>query len=188
MSNKHATLSWAERFALIDQYKPEDTQVCSVFSISNDELSMARTLRDAGRFGSQPAFDAAKYDNPFTASTTMDTTPKTKAKSSSATIHSKPIVSADGSAPQTATKRVKIPQKRGRKGDKIQSALLAVPKQPISVDDFRRQYNVSTAVLRQSRRFISKMDVSVRKQIGTVKVRQDKDTKVLMIWREMESN
>lgn len=189
MSNKHATLSWAERFALIDLYQPTDSQVCSVFGVSNDELSMARTLRETGRFGATPAMDAKKYDNPFTVSAATTTIRKGKAKSAPATTHTKPTtVDGTGTPPQTATKRTstKVPQKRGRKGDKIQQALLAVPEQPISVDDFRKQYNVSTAVLRQSRRFISKMDATVRKQIGTVKVRQDKDTKVLMIWRETE--
>lgn len=181
MSSKHSVLSWADRFALIDHFQPTDVQVCNVFGLSNDELETARELRQAGTFGVANMFDANKYGNPFTASASTGSTDRpTKAKP--ATIHTKPA--GDDVKPETATKRAKVPQKRGRKGDKIQLALMAVPTTPVSVDDFRKQHGISLAVLRQSKRFISKMEKPVQEQIGEVKVRQDKDTKVLMIWRE----
>lgn len=192
--SKHSTLTWPDRFALINEYKPSDDVICSTFNLSDDELSMARTLHAAGSFGGpNTLFDAVKYGDPFTASAASASAPQTsrpsgvKKAKSGATVHARPTVSADG-LPQTATKSIKLPQKRGRKGDKIQTALLAVPETPIAVDDFRKQHPVSLAVLRQSRRFISKMDVATRTKIGVVNVRQDKDTKVLMIWRETPSS
>jgi len=182
--SKHTTLSWAQRFALIEKYSPTDEQICNVFGLSNDELSTARSLHTAGRFGSDTQFDAASYVNPFNATASASAAPaQKKARNSKATVHTKPATT-DGT-PETATRRSKVPQKRGRKGDKIQRALLAVPTTPISVDQFCQDHSVSIAVLRQSRRFIKKMDKVVRDQIGEVKVRQDKTSKQLMIWREV---
>jgi len=194
MANKLTQLSWPERFALIDQYKPANDIVCSTFGLTNDELSTARNLLAAGTFSTSKTFDTVRYGNPFVATITQ---PSSKAKAiakkqkaiatvptpivtkGGATVHTKP-----DAQPETATKKTKILQKRGRKGDKIQKALLAVPTSPTPVDSFMKQYNVSLAVLRQSKRFLSKMDPTVVKTIGTVKVRQDKNTKALMIWRE----
>jgi viroplasmin and RNaseH domain-containing protein len=102
-------------------------------------------------------------------------TTHTTAVDSTATTHAKP---------ETATKKVKEPQKRGRKGDKITVALTAIPLVPVSVDSFINQYGVSLAVLRQSKRFIAKLDTATQASIGQVNVRQDKTTKQLMIWRE----
>ncbi len=189
MSNKHATLSWAERMALMDTYSPSDEQVCNLFGLKTEELDMARNLRTQGVPLMQPSatFDVIRYGNPFQASSLVESV--TKKGKSKATIHTKPatlMATNEALLPaETKTKKAKIALKRGRKGDKIQQALLAVPETPISVDDFRKQHGISLAVLRQSKRFVSKMEMSVQKQIGTVKVRQDKDTKVLMIWREL---
>lgn len=181
--SKHSVLNWAERFALVDSYSPTDAEICNTFGVDADELATARELRQAGTFGAAKTFDAANYGNPFVASTVQAAEPaKAKSTKAKATVHTKIV---DGTQPpETATKRVKVPQKRGRKGDKIQQALLAVPTTPISVDDFRKQYGISLAVLRQSKRFVSKMEKPIQEKIGEVKVRQDKDTRVLMIWRE----
>jgi hypothetical protein len=54
----------------------------------------------------------------------------------------------------------------------------------MSINAFMQQHGVSLAVLRQSKRFLAKLDPSVATKIGTIKVRQDKATKELMIWRE----
>lgn len=179
--SKFSSLNWAERFALADAYSPTDAEICNTFGVDADELATARELRQTGHFGVAKSFDTAGFGNPFVASTVAASEPvKTKVKAT-ATVHTKVV---DGSQPpETATKRVKVPQKRGRKGDKIQQALLAVPANPVSVDDFRKQHSVSLAVLRQSKRFISKMDKPIQDQIGEVMVRQDKNTRVLMIWR-----
>jgi hypothetical protein len=88
--------------------------------------------------------------------------------------------------PETATKKVvvKVNQKRGRKGNKITSAFLAVTNEPIAVDRFVMQHGVSLAVLRQSKRFIEQMSEEDVAKVGKIVVKQNKETKTLMIWRE----
>ena len=184
-------LSWNDRFALIDYFLPSDPQICVAFGLTQDELDTARDLRAAGTFKNTPNFDAIKYDGIFNVKVpevvvapqptiTTPTRPKTTVATqirpqSQATVHAKP---------ESATRRVKEPQKRGRKGDKIAKALLAVPTSPVSVDAFIAEHGVSLAVLRQSKRFIEGMDATTAQSIGRVNVRQDKTTRQLMIWRE----
>jgi uncharacterized metal-binding protein len=174
-------MSWSDRFALIEALKPNDAQVCASFGLTQDELTTARSLRDAGTFKPTPNFDVTKYANVFTtdgAASVATSTPSVGARASKA-----------GSAttfvkPESASKAAKVPQKRGRKGDKIASALAAVPTAQVSINTFMQQHGVSLAVLRQSKRFLAKLDPAVATKIGTIKVRQDKATKELMIWRE----
>lgn len=174
-------MSWADRFAMIDHYKPTDAQICVAFGLSQDELDTARTLRQAGSFRASPNLDVAKYANVFTGDTVQVATAVNtstsfgKTKPGSATTHT---------MPETASKRIRPPQKRGRKGDKISRALMAVPTTQTPVETFMAEHDVSLAVLRQSKRFIEKLDADVQATIGQINVRQDKATKTLMIWRE----
>lgn len=172
-------MSWGDRFALIDHYKPEDTAVCAAFGLSQDELDIARTLRSSGTISSsQSTLDVAKYSQVFsTPAATLTTQPAvaTTTKKGNATTHTRP---------ETASKKVKEPQKRGRKGDKIARALAAVPTTQVPVETFMTQHGVSLAVLRQSKRFIEKLDAATQATIGKINVRQDKASKQLMIWRE----
>lgn len=194
---KNVILSWPDRFALIEAYNPTDTQVCEVFNIDQSELDTARAMLQNGTFAGKSNIDTSKFvdlfkSTPVSVPTTVSVKPTTSdkikkavatkvpTKKGTATTHKK---STDGK-PQTATKKVKVPQKRGRKGDKIARALQAVPTSPVSVEMFMKTHGISLAVLRQSKRFISKMDQSVADNIGVVFVRQDKSTKQLMIWRE----
>jgi hypothetical protein len=177
MSSKHM-MSWSDRFALIDALKPSEAQTCAAFGLTADELQTARQLRDAGTFKPTPNFDVTKYADIFTASgsATASSSPvATKGKTGTAATFTKP---------ETASKKAKVPQKRGRKGDKIATALAAVPTSQTPIDTFMTQHGVSLAVLRQSKRFLAKIDPAVAAKIGTIKVRQDKATKQLMIWRE----
>lgn len=184
------TLSWNDRFALIDYFLPSDAQICVAFGLTQDELDTARDLRSAGTFKNTPNIDCHQYDGIFNvkvpevivppAPPAPMVRPKTPIVPSvrpqmTATVHAKP---------ETATRRVKEPQKRGRKGDKITKALQAVPTTPMSVDAFIAEHGVSLAVLRQSKRFIEGMDAATARTIGRVNVRQDKTTRQLMIWRE----
>jgi hypothetical protein len=182
-------MSWNDRFALIDHYKPTDEAICVAFGVDKNELDTARGLRSTGSFAANPQLDVSKYGSVFASGSVIDgasspakginqsTTTKAVAtsKKGSATTHVKP---------ETATKKAKVPQKRGRKGDKIHRALQAVSSTPVAVETFIKQYGVSLAVLRQSKRFLEKMDPSAAKKIGKVNVRQDKTSKQLMIWRE----
>jgi hypothetical protein len=170
VSKQAPHLSWNDRFALIDHFKPTDEQICTAFHLSADELSVARQLRDQGTFIASQNFDVQKYQNLFT--------PSASQTKSTATIHTKP---------ETATKKsvIKVPQKRGRKGNKIQAAFLAIPTTPMSVESFIKDHNVSVAVLRQSKRFIQSMEPTIQQQIGKINVRLDKESKKLMIWKEV---
>lgn len=166
-------ISWSDRFALMDHFKPSDEQACAAFGLTKDELDTARSMAAAGTFRATKNLDIARYAHVFTTdgSSPVATVPPTPGPTSVA-------------KPESATKRVKVPQKRGRKGDKIAIALQAVPLTSVPVDQFIAQYGVSLAVLRQSKRFMTKLDPAVAAKIGKVNVRQDKATKQLVIWRE----
>lgn len=80
---------------------------------------------------------------------------------------------------QPKAKKVKEVKKRGRRGDKTANAFAAVPYEPTPVETFRQQHGLSLHVLRQQKRFDKQADV-----LGKVRVEVDKETKVMMIWRE----
>ncbi len=78
----------------------------------------------------------------------------------------------------TATKACKVPKKRGRKGDKIVKAFAEIPVNPVNFVDYAEAHQVSPNVLRQIKRHDKFSDT------GKVFVRKNKQTKVMMIWRE----
>lgn len=161
--SKSKTLTWNDRFALIDHFKPSDDQACTAFGVTDKELSAARGMLAAGALTPTQNIDAKSYSKLFnTGSTTI----------------SKPSTTSTSVKPATATKSIKVPKKRGRKGDKIITAFKAIPSAPTSVDTFAKDNNVSVAVLRQSKRF-DKSGVS-----GQVRVKKDKGSNTLMIWRD----
>jgi hypothetical protein len=174
--NKQLKLNWNDRFAVIDHFTPTDEQIRTVFGLNQDELDTARTLRSNGTFAANTSLDVNKYSKFFKNTSTPSQTVHASVSStkSTATVHAKP---------ETATKKVKVPQKRGRKGNRIEMALRSVTETPVLVDTFMKQHNVSLAVLRQSKRFIQTLDPVVASQIGTIDVRQDKTTKQLMVSR-----
>jgi hypothetical protein len=133
-------------------------------------------LRLSGTFAANASLDVKKYGKFFKNTSTPSQTVHASVSStkSTATVHTNP---------ETATKKVKVPQKRGRKGNRIEMALRSVTETPVLVDTFMKQHNVSLAVLRQSKRFIQTLDPVVASQIGTIDVRQDKTTKQLMVSR-----
>lgn len=184
------TFSWNDRFALIDYFLPSDPQICVAFGLTQDELDTARDLRTAGTFKSTPNFDAVQFDGIFNVKVPEVVAPAVVATPIKTTVAPTSFVrpqstsTATYTKPESATKRIKEPQKRGRKGDKITRALQSVPTSPVPVDAFILEHGVSLAVLRQSKRFIEGMDAATARTIGRVNVRQDKATRTLMIWRE----
>lgn len=168
-------LTWPERFALIDHYKPSDAQICTSFKINPSDLHMARQLRTVGTLSASNTFDAPAHGNPFTAPVTETVT---STKRSTSPVSSK--TTSDVSAPprETASKKVVAPKKRGRKGTKISAAFSAIPATPVDLTQFASQYNVSIPVLRQSKRF------DTAPELGTVRVKVNKDNGNLEIWRE----
>lgn len=162
------TLSWGEKVALINHYKPSDDAICHVFGISQQDLETVRALHSSGTIAASKTLDVGKYSQVFAG-------PSVSAPS--VTVHTKSVDDL-GNKPSTASKKSKTPGKRGRKGDKIAKAFESIPSTPVPVDDFMKEHSVSLAVLRQHKRFD-------KTGLGTVNVRQDKTTKVLMIWRDI---
>ena len=137
---------------------------CDTFGITADELSTARDLLTAGTFKVSTTLNPTVYAAHFTS----------PALSTGAEIFTKP---------ETATKKVSAPKKRGRQGNSIYQALLAVPYTPIELETFAKQQSVSIPVLVQHKRFAKIHGEQFIKQIGTISVLKDKTTKKRMIWK-----
>jgi len=171
-------MSWGDRFAVIDHYRPTDEKICQVFGLDAGELEMARMMLKTGTFKVNKSLDVSKYSSLFSDNSEVQVitavTPGAISKKGSATTHT---------MPESASKRVRPPQKRGRKGDKISRALQSVTTTKVPVEEFCKQHDVSLAVLRQSKRFIEKLPPDVQATIGKINVRQD-GSKVLMIWKD----
>ena len=90
------------------------------------------------------------------------------------------ILNPKAEKPATATKPIKSPKQRGRKGNNVATAFCAIPPTAVSLEAFSLQYNVSMHVLRQAKRF----DTSGT--TGKVRCKKDKETGTLMIWREAD--
>lgn len=163
-----SSLTWNDRLALIQKYSPSDDVICSAFGVTADELRTARDMERAGTFVATTDLDLDAYADLFGGI-------KGEKSGGSESI-TKP---ESKQPPATATKKTSTPKKRGRKGDKIIKAFEAIPASATPAESFASNHGVSLAVLRQSKRFD-------RTGTGTVRVKKDKSTKQLMIWREAE--
>lgn len=172
MSNKSTSLSWNDRLALINAYKPSDAVICSALSITQDELHTARGMEANGHFVATKDLDVSAYSDLFKEDSIS--VPKTSIDGTDSIS-----VPTSSQPPATATKTVTLPKKRGRKGDNILKAFSAIPETPTGALPFATQHSVSLAVLRQALRF-DKTD------LGKVRVKKDKISKELMIWREVK--
>lgn len=165
---KASNLSWPDRLALVNAHTPTDTKACEVLGVSNDELRTARELEKAGSIIASTDLDTDTYASLFEDSIKN---PRTKPSQQSITRGD-----AGSQRPLSATKVVREPKKRGRKGDNIAKAFAAIPTTPTNVETFAAAHGVSVAVLRQSKRF----DTT---GTGTVTVKKDKDSGELRICR-----
>jgi hypothetical protein len=88
-------------------------------------------------------------------------------------------VLADGTIASSSTTTAKTTSpsanKRGRTGNKIVTALNAIPTTPVPIEAFLAEHKVSKTVLRQSKRFLP---VPIK-----ISIRADKATGVEMISR-----
>lgn len=176
---KGKTLSWNDRLTILSHYKPTDADAIRVLGVSQSELDVARTQLKAGVFSLSPDLDVDSYEHLFASTTqTSDSDSVTSTKSTIRRTGSTSTTKT--TAPETATKAVREAKKRGRKGDKILKAFSSIPASPVAAEEFAKSHGVSIAVLRQSKRF------DTTKTVGTVRVKKDKGTKTLMIWREVE--
>lgn len=165
--NKSKSLSWNDRFALIDHFQPTDQMICETFGITYDELDTARSLRSTGTFTPSVNLDVESYKGLFKpSSTNIEPSVPTPRKDVNVTTNEKPL---------TASKKNNPPKKRGRKGNKIQKAFEAVTETPVPAEDFAKEHNVSLSVLRQNKRF---------DKTGLAPIRVKKIEGKLMIWRD----
>lgn len=182
------TFTWGQRLALINTYKPNDGVACTALGVSQDELDTARGLMEAGTIsldesvvtsnadifkGVKASAATTRVEKPAVTKTTGKATGSKESKTTTTTTVKKPAASATAPSAQ--------PKKRGRKGSKIQNAFAAIPSEPTDANAFAARHNVSLAVLRQSKRFD-------KTGTGVVRVRKDKDTNALMVWREDEAS
>jgi len=173
-------LSWNDYVAIMNHYKPSVEQAAAAFGKTVAEVETAVSLEATGTFVASKTLDVEVYADIFNDDGSI-------VKPTNSTPSSTSITKPEAAAPvkieakaETASKAKKVPQKRGRKGNKIATAFAAIPSTPVAVVDFAKEHNVSVPVLRQSRRFDSS------DAVGKVMVRKDKVTGVLNIWRESE--
>ncbi len=174
---KGKTFTWNDRLTLINHYKPTDEQACQALNVTQTELDVARNQLRAGVFSLSSNLDVESYSDLFASADTSSPTTST-VTTTKAPTRTKATVTSTKAAPETATAKVKVKAKRGRKGDKILQAFASIPTSPTPAEDFAKTHGVSIAVLRQSKRF------DKTEEVGTVKVKKDKTSKTLMIWRE----
>ena len=157
MATTSKSLSWNDRIAIIEALKPTDTEIINNMGVTQDELDTARELRNSGVVIPTPDLDMSAYATIFGGPASI-VKPSTKTPAASTTT--KPA--------QTANKSIKLPKKRGRKGNNISIAFNAIPATPVSADQFASDNGVSLAVLRQSKRFDS------APELGNVRVKKNK--------------
>lgn len=164
MASSIKTLTWNDRLALLDHFQPSDEDACRILGVTSAELATARNL-EGTMFRMTQNIDHSAYEGAFN---------RTLNKSQP-TVHS--IVDAS-QPPATASKPTRAPKKRGRQGTKIATAFTSIPYEPVPVEQFAQTHGVSANALRQSSRFDRSPD------LGRVRVKKDKETQTLMIWRD----
>lgn len=144
-TNTVSTLTWGQRFAIINAFTPSDSDACKALGVTEQELSTARTLITKGVFQVDTTLNVEPYGVLF------GRVSQTKPKIS---------VQAGGA-------------KRGRKGSKIEFAFVAIPQNPVPAEKFVEDHGISMPVLRQFKRFDKSGlpgQVNVRKQDGVLMV------------------
>lgn len=156
--------SWNQRFALIDRFQPNDTQIMSVFAVTEAELKTARAMRVLGTFAADNQYNVEQHGNIFTSS---------KVKTAGKTII----------APrETSTKPIKTVTKgkRGYNGTKIITAFRHVTEEPQILEEFAKKHNVSPHNFVQAKRFTP---AALVPEIGVILVRKDKATQQRVVFR-----
>lgn len=175
MSHTDIPTSWRDRLAVINEFQLSNASATTLFNTTDTELETARSLVSKGLL-TVPALSVESkqtWQSAIASVSSIAPVPTSKVIVSARTAV-EPVVIV--SAP-----KIKRPQptpggKRGRIGNKIITALNAIPSTPQSIDAFVTTYGISKTVLRQSKRFLdSPIKVSIKK---------DKVTGVEMICRK----
>lgn len=170
-------LSWSDRFSIIavaTKALPSitDVDICKVFHVDADELTIARECLRDGVFKVNPAIDAEFYVPFFRGETPTFPTPDPRMR----TLPEMVSKAIDPAERQLFANKPR--QRAGKRGNNIQRAFAAVPLEPTPAEEFATKHRVSMAVLRQYSRFD-------KEGKGRVNVRKDKDTGTIMIWRDL---
>lgn len=135
-----STLSWADRLTLIDSFSLNDSEACSAFCVTKQELMAAKDLTARGVFSPNDKLNTTIYSEFFTKLRAGELDPSQKTF--------KP---------------------KGTKPSKITQAFEAITDLPQKVETLVAEYGVSLAVLRQSKRFDrnGKGQIHIRKDKDT---------------------
>lgn len=166
-----AHLSWADRFGILENLTipVTDEDICRVFQVNTQELTVARELRSDGVLRTNPRINHAFYELFF-----KGETPEFPAATQRVRVLPTP---PDMEERRLYASQNKVERPKGRKSNNIDMAFRAIPTVATDVEAFANKNRVSIAVLRQHKRF--------DKYPGTVFVRKNKQTGVTEIWREM---
>lgn len=165
---------WPQTLCLIEHFQLSDELSHKLLGTTAEGLAEARLLQQSGAFADPVGFNPAKHHSEVFGTIRKHIKTDAKAATKSEVRSPTKRVATKGSVP--------TPRPTGSNG-KIATAFKLVPEDPVLASEFCIANDISLAVLRQSRRFISSMDEDVQEQIGTIFVRQDKVTKELMVWR-----
>lgn len=161
--------NWRDKLSVINEFKLSNAAAVQVFNTTETEIQTARGLVEKGlmtipalhadeRAKWEPIVATARTASPVAASQTVITIAPTTVKA--ATPRKTPVPGA----------------KRGRTGNKIITALNAIPTTPQPIEAFIAAHGISKTVLRQSKRFL---DSSIK-----VSIKKDKATGIEMICRK----
>lgn len=119
-----STLSWADKLVLVQHYNLSETEACTAFGVSKQELVAAKNLQAKGVFSTNDALNTSIYSDYFVK------------------LRSGELDNSD-----------KTFKPKGSRPSKISQAFEAITATPQRVEDVISTYGVSLAVLRQSKRF-----------------------------------
>lgn len=163
-------ISWQERLSIAKHFNLSDAQIMTTFNTSAVELTTANSLVGKGLIKVQPL---SEVDQLVWATKLAQNSKPTEVIAST-------VINTDVTT-HTSTNKPKATNtsgvKRGRTGNRIVTALNAIPTTPVPIEAFLAEHKVSKTVLRQSKRFLpTPIKISIR---------ADKVTGVEMISRSM---
>lgn len=150
-------LSWREKLSLIQYYKPSEEEILYTFNTTKEELDLAHSCMKEGILQPSKHLLIQFPENVF----------KNR--------------SIQFSPSSFASKPRKIPQKRGRKGNKIETAFKELPNTPVDINDYAKQYGISVHILKQHYRF----DTVGLPGIVCVRKTKTNNENKLMVWRQI---
>jgi len=172
--------SWAERLAIINEFKVPNERAVELFGTSERELQTARRMVQNGVMviGSLSTEDRAKWAPVFASDSQPATTVVTPIISNPVAQTAPTVIQSTNTiaTPTVSATTTAKPRSRGRQGSKIATAFQNLTSTPVPLDVFTKQYGISQTVLRQSRRFLD--------EPITVSIKRDPVTKQVMVCRK----